>query len=205
MLCNDRRDKWNNHQILTYFTNSDTHTVTPDAMLMFVMILMAMMLIVITKIPQKKVHCTLTYRFIKFWFNGWHTNFSNKKIKLYDFSPCHNGIISLNNTHDPIWCIQGESVFKRKFENSKNGTHQITISTALLFSWSFFLLENGLHPKSEILCQENCLDQIEELYLIFIFIFFKKIAKLWTKCPSSDCALMTIGKVNLKFWSFVNI
>lgn len=28
MLCNDRRDKWNNHQILTYFTNSDTHSHT---------------------------------------------------------------------------------------------------------------------------------------------------------------------------------
>lgn len=37
-----------------HISQTQTHTVTPDAMVMFVMILMAMMLIVITKIPQKK-------------------------------------------------------------------------------------------------------------------------------------------------------
>lgn len=40
------------------------------------------------------------------------------------------------------------------------------------------MLENGLHPKREILCQENCLDQIEELYLIFIFILFFKNSQI---------------------------
>lgn len=105
--------------------------------------------------------------------------FFKQENKIMWFLPMpYNGKISLDNTHDPIWCIQLENVYKRKFENSKNGTHQITISTALLFSWSFFVLENGLHPKREILCQENCLDQIEELYLIFIFYFLKKSSQI---------------------------